>query len=150
MARKVLVGDIGGTNVRFAIGMRSPDGAISLSDVLILPGDDFAEFQDALAKYLSGFDANPADEALIAVAGPVSEGRVQLTNRDWLIDASVLAARFGLERVTLVNADPCRRAGDWTRDCDAFAGICRLAGRDRRGRAHSLCPAYGPRNGAVA
>jgi glucokinase len=41
--------------------------------------------------------------AVIAVAGPVRDGRVRMTNLGWLLDGDALAERFSLNRVILIN-----------------------------------------------
>ena len=97
----LLVGDIGGTNGRFALVER---GALRLRDVLIEKGDDHSSFDGALGAYLETLSERPACAAF-AVAGPVRDGRTaRITNRPaWEIDADALRARFGFERVALMN-----------------------------------------------
>ena len=48
----ILVGDAGGTNVRFALA-RESGGRISLSDMWKRPGADYRTFDDAVGAYLS-------------------------------------------------------------------------------------------------
>lgn len=97
----VLVGDVGGTQTRFA--MAGPqDWPTAISDVKVLAGRDFGGFDDALRHYLDTTGAAP-DAACIAVAGPVRSGAVHLTNRDWAVSEADVSARFGIGRVILVN-----------------------------------------------
>ena len=103
MAEPVLVGDIGGTNVRFALARRGFAGHCTVSNVSVMPGDAFETFDDALAAYIKHLGKGAPSQALIALAGPVDEGQVELTNRDWTVDACRLEASTGLERVRLVN-----------------------------------------------
>ncbi len=103
MSVPVLVGDIGGTNVRFACAHRSVSGAPQIEHISMFPGDDFASFDDALIAYLDELDGERPERALFAFAGPVENGMVEMTNRDWLIDSQKLAAKTGLDRVRLVN-----------------------------------------------
>lgn len=103
MAEPVLVGDIGGTNVRFALARRGFAGHCAVSDVSVMPGDEFKTFDEALSAYICDLGTQPPPQALIALAGPVNEGRVELTNRDWVIDARRLEAGTGLRHVRLVN-----------------------------------------------
>jgi glucokinase len=98
----MLVGDIGGTNARFAT-----------VDVLRpLPWrlenrQDFAAaiptFEEALQRYVqqAGLAQVPR-AATIAVAGPVTNGQARLTNRDWLISEDALR-RFGCSAALLIN-----------------------------------------------
>lgn len=103
MADAVLVGDIGGTNVRFAIARRGFARHPSISDISVMPGDDFSTFDDALNAYCEEVGSRLPERALIALAGPVDEGRVKLTNRDWIVDARRLCDSCGLQSVRLVN-----------------------------------------------
>ena len=55
-----LVGDIGGTNARFALtDLSSP--TIELLESKSLPNADFASVQHAMEHYLSGVSARPID-----------------------------------------------------------------------------------------
>lgn len=69
--------------------------------------DDFPDFDALLAAFLAEVRAHHrarVTAACLAVAGPVTAGRSQLTNRPgWTLDAETLADRHGLERVGLVN-----------------------------------------------
>lgn len=101
MSDTVLVGDVGGTHVRFGIGRR--DGAAtSVSGFVRLPADDFPDFAAALSAYLETAETRPK-AALFAFAGPILDGAVTLTNRPWRIETGALARRFGLEGVRIVN-----------------------------------------------
>ncbi len=101
MPHTTLIGDIGGTNARFGLATGEM-GEGSVAHAQKLNGDDHTHFADAVAAYLDTCDTLP-DHALFAVAGPVSEGEVQLTHRDWRISTTELKERFGLSSVTLVN-----------------------------------------------
>ena len=103
MSGCVLVGDIGGTNVRFACAHRGPSGRSRIEHISMLPGDDFDSFDEALIAYLDQLGSERPDEALFAFAGPVQNGMVEMTNRDWLIDSHKLATKTGLNRIRLVN-----------------------------------------------
>ena len=82
-AERVLVGDVGGTHARFAIVDANAKPA-AIEARLDLIADNFATFDAALEAYLDhiGQSARP-DAAAIGVAGPVTAGRVDFTNRDW-------------------------------------------------------------------
>ena len=120
MDRPVLLGDIGGTNARFALAV---GGRIERHSTLNVA--DFADvgaavscFLDTLGPDTSGGEQRPAGAAL-ACAGPVEDGAVTLTNGTWRIEAAALAERFGFSEVRLVNdfealawALPALGAGD--------------------------------------
>jgi len=99
MMERVLLGDVGGTNARFAV---LSDGALGSIDHLRVV--EHARFEDALAAYLK-LQNNPTTigGALFAVAGVVHDERCELTNNDWVVDAAALRARFGFTDVHLIN-----------------------------------------------
>ena len=102
---KVLVGDVGGTNVRFALGHHDAQGRVVINNVTKLRGDDFSGFDAAVESYLSTLDTEQKPmRALFAMAGPVRNNRVRLTNRaGWDVSGPDLAAHFGLAEVLVVN-----------------------------------------------
>lgn len=101
MAEAILVGDVGGTNVRFALA-RYENGRIIADNFEKLSGDDFRAFDDALGVYLDKTNVR-AGRACFAMAGPVQHGEVTLTNRGWHVSEAHLQARFGFEDVRLIN-----------------------------------------------
>ena len=76
MPDSVLVGDIGGTNVRFGRARLGFAGHPEVEDIAVLPGDDFGCFDDALNVYLGQLGNQRPDQALFAFAGPVRDGVV--------------------------------------------------------------------------
>ena len=97
----VLVGDVGGTNVRFAIARRE-DGRIVTDDFEKLAGDDYKGFDEALGTYLDKTNIR-VGRACFAMAGPVQHGEVTLTNRGWRVAEKHLQDRFGFDDVRLIN-----------------------------------------------
>ena len=99
-SRAVLVADIGGTNVRFALV--DEDGRPQR--VLALRCKDFSSLGEAVRVY---FDQIPAKErptaAAFAVASPVTGDTVTLTNRAWTFSTTGLAAELGLSRLRIIN-----------------------------------------------
>jgi glucokinase len=97
----LLVGDIGGTNARFAL-VTAGDNGLRVSGVWKQKGADFPAFGDALDAYLQRTQAKP-DGAAFGVAGAVSHGRVDLLHRSWTMDRREISDRLGGVRVVLVN-----------------------------------------------
>ena len=98
-ARRRLVGDIGGTNARFAV---ADDGVVG--EIVILPTKDHPTFEAAVRAYLSGrADQRPIAEAAFAIAGPVDGDRIAFTNRDWQFSIRELQGRLGLDRLDVIN-----------------------------------------------
>ena len=56
---ELLVGDVGGTNVRFAMARRV-GGRFQIEAFEKLKGDDFNSFDDALASYLEKTGQKPS------------------------------------------------------------------------------------------
>ncbi len=101
MQRAVLVGDVGGTNVRFAIACEE-NGRICTDHFSKLAGDDYDAFDRALSDYLDETNVD-VSHACFAMAGPVDDGEVLLTNRQWKVSEQQLRQRFGFDNVCLIN-----------------------------------------------
>ena len=95
-----LVGDIGGTQARFAL---AEGGAVVTGSLRVLAGDDFARLDDALLHYLAQMGRPRLAAVCLAVAGPVTGGTARLTNRDWSVTESGLRMLAGTDRALLVN-----------------------------------------------
>jgi len=95
-----LVGDVGGTNARFALV--DPQGHIRHPRSFL--AKDYASLADVIAEYLeqTAGRRRPA-RAVIAVAGPVLDGEIEFTNLDWQISEGDLLAHFEFEAVKLIN-----------------------------------------------
>lgn len=95
----VLLGDIGGTNIRLAYLSHGELSAIETFAVA-----DFSGIIDALQTFMHRHPAGSGiKRAIIGVAGPVREGRSRLTNSGWRIDTAELYEEFEFERVDLLN-----------------------------------------------
>jgi len=99
-SRPVLLADVGGTHVRFAL--RAADGRVTRHTVLDCA--DYPSLAAACGEYLgeAASDIAPA-EAGIAVACPVLGDRIELTNRDWRFSREALRRQLGLERLEVLN-----------------------------------------------
>lgn len=96
-----LVADIGGTNARFALtDLTSPN--VELHEAQSLRNADFASVQHAVEDYLSGIGCKPKHAAL-AVACPVGQDEIRLTNRAWSFSRRELQRRLGLESLRMIN-----------------------------------------------
>jgi glucokinase len=96
----VLLGDIGGTNARFAV-LAGPDAAMAP-----LPRGltrDFAGPVDAIRALSLGQAGPEPRSALLAVATRVEGPVARLTNASWVVDAGEIGAELGLEAVWLLN-----------------------------------------------
>lgn len=91
-----LIGDIGGTQARFALA-----GGGAYGPVVPLRVADHATALAAIRTALA--QLGPARAAILAIAGPIEGDRATLTNGDWAFDAPALAAALGLASLRLVN-----------------------------------------------
>jgi glucokinase len=98
--KSLLIGDIGGTNARFAI---ANPGSPGFSDAMTLQCADYASADDAIRHYLDEVTAASPDVICLAVAGPVIESTVQVTNNHWTLNAADIAADFRIDNVRLMN-----------------------------------------------
>lgn len=94
----ILVADVGGTNCRFALG----DKGARPRALARLANDVHPDFIAALGTYLAAQGKPALTAACFAVAGPVSHGKAELTNRGWHFDAAALSAHLGIP-VRLIN-----------------------------------------------
>ncbi|MCC7273383.1 MAG: glucokinase [Alphaproteobacteria bacterium] len=94
----VLLADIGGTNARFRI---AGDG--TTVDLPTIAVRDHPTVESAIAAVLAGHAGGAPAAAVLAVAGPIADGRMHLTNAAWEIDAAQVGERCGFARVRLVN-----------------------------------------------
>ena len=103
MSGPVLVGDVGGSNARFALS----DGPGRLREVRSFKAAEHASFRDAVVGYLAGVSdtraAKDCRAALLAAAGPVEAQRVQLTTSPCHIDSTELQAAGSFGTVRLFN-----------------------------------------------
>lgn len=96
----ILIGDIGGTNARFAILIDS------YADPKLFPTvktADFSSIDDAIqASVLDRTSVQPRS-AVLAVAGPVKGDEVDLTNCDWVVRPNEMARGLGLCDIIILN-----------------------------------------------
>ncbi len=98
--KTLLIGDIGGTNARFAIANPESPG---FSDAMTLQCADYASADDAIRHYFDEITAASPEVICLAVAGPVINGTVQVTNNHWTLSAADIATDFGIKDVQLLN-----------------------------------------------
>jgi glucokinase len=95
----ILLGDIGATNARLALLSDGGVGPIKYFNTA-----DFPRFTDVVDAFFQNDQrCSPGQGAVLAVAGPIAEGRCRLTNCRWTIDSNELSARYGFELVHLCN-----------------------------------------------
>ena len=96
--RKILVIDLGGTNLRAAFG--NPEDN-ELSDVQKIKLDCINEFYKILGELIDRYP-NTKD-LVVSVAGPKNGDSITMTNRNWKIVSSEVKEKFGLSSCHLLN-----------------------------------------------
>lgn len=94
----LLAGDVGGTKT--LLRCAGDDGATLVEERY--ESTAYATFDDLLREFL-GQTPGSIDAACFAVAGPVLDGRAEVTNVGWTIEEAALALAFPIGRVSLIN-----------------------------------------------
>ncbi|MCT0248589.1 glucokinase [Synechococcus sp. CS-205] len=100
----LLAGDIGGTKTLLAI-YRLEGGSLVQLRCQRYPSAAWDDFSALLSDFLAGGDpgSERPSHGCLAIAGPVQDRRVRLTNLPWELEELQLEAACGLERLELVN-----------------------------------------------
>lgn len=95
-----LVGDIGGTNARFALWRDD-----HLEAVQVLATADFSGPEQAIMAYLQaqGLPPGAIGSVCLACAGPVGGDLFRFTNNHWSIDRAAFCQRLQVDELLLIN-----------------------------------------------
>jgi glucokinase len=99
-SQTVLAGDLGGTKTNLAL-FKVEGNQIQAIKEARYPSQEFNSLEPIIIDFLKGLP--PPDAACLGVAGPVLDGKVELTNLGWEIDGNALAAGTGLAEISLLN-----------------------------------------------
>ncbi len=99
-SHRCLIGDIGGTNARFALARANRPGYL---EERVYACADHPSLEQAVRAYLDDVGLQGTDSICLAVAGPIVGGAVQFTNSRWRISEDPLRAAFATNRVRLIN-----------------------------------------------
>ena len=94
-----LVGDIGGTNARFAL---VKENSVELSHVEVLSCEDFVNFDQAVACYYDKVGVSPVARACISFACPIGDD-IKMTNNHWAFNVAAMQQQLGLKQFALLN-----------------------------------------------
>ena len=95
-----LVGDVGGTNARFA-WLAAPGDAPAR--VATYPCADFASLTAAVEHYLAAQALPRPAWAAIGIATPVTGDQVRMTNHPWAFSIAQVQRELGLARLVVLN-----------------------------------------------
>lgn len=96
----VLVGDIGGTNARFAIVRDGNSPVLPFDPVRI---SAFETIEDAIQASVLDKTSLALSTVMLAIATPLVGESFHLTNGDWVITPGKMITRFGLDKLYLMN-----------------------------------------------
>ncbi|WP_182084102.1 glucokinase [Aureimonas sp. ME7] len=96
----ILIGDIGGTNARFAILV---DAFADPKTFPIVQTADFPNIDDAIQAAVLDKTSIQPKSAVLAIAGPVDGDEIDLTNCPWVVRPRTLIAELGLEEIIVLN-----------------------------------------------
>ena len=95
-----LLGDIGGTNARFA--WQAERGA-PLTDVATYPAADHDTLLHATQHYLAQYTRPAPKQFAIGIANPIVGDQVRMTNHSWAFSISAMQRELGLQRFLVIN-----------------------------------------------
>ena len=96
----LLIGDIGGTNARFAL---ASSDHVGFTKPLTLNCADFPSPIAAMRQYLDEVSAPDPGAVCLAAAGPVIDEAIKVTNNHWTLSADEIRRDLGVDRVELLN-----------------------------------------------
>lgn len=138
--KTLLVGDVGGTNARFALA-HMVDGKPVLENHQSFPAAEHPTFLGGVKAYIDACEVKPTG-GVLAVAGPVTDGEIDLTNSPWAVSEKELGT-LGLKPVRLINDFEALAWGAPVVPTDQLAS---LGGPDE-GEEHTAIAVLGPGTG---
>ena len=95
-----LLGDIGGTNARFALvnGDGSP-----ITQEVTLPTGQFPDLAAAASSYLQQVGQRGVRQACIAIANPIDGDALKMTNNHWQFSIEATRQKLGLDSLLMLN-----------------------------------------------
>lgn len=96
----ILIGDIGGTNARFALLL---DSFAEPKMFPVIKTADFGTVDDAIQATVLDKTSVQPKSAVLAVAGPIDGDEIDLTNAPWVIRPQQMLVGLGIEEVIVVN-----------------------------------------------
>ncbi|MDO9417875.1 glucokinase [Pararhizobium sp.] len=96
----ILIGDIGGTNARFALLTGATSAPVQFPTVQTR---DFPNIDDAIRATILANTSTPPRSSILAIAGPINGDEIPLTNAGWVIRPEEMLAGLGLEDIVVIN-----------------------------------------------
>lgn len=96
----ILAADIGGTQARLLLAEAQGSQWQPVRQA-VLPSQAFASLEELLTQFLE--PGEQPHSACLALAGPIHQQQVQLTNLPWQVDAGELSRQLHIPRLQLLN-----------------------------------------------
>lgn len=97
----ILAGDIGGTNARLAF-FDAAHGHLKMVSEAAFPSREYPGLEKIVSAFVEQESEN-VDAACFGIAGPVRNGRAQVSNLPWIVDSSQLARALNVRSTFLIN-----------------------------------------------
>lgn len=95
-----LLGDVGGTNARFAW---QASASAPLSHIQVLSCSQYLGITEAIEAYLTGNGLTSPAAAGIGIANPITGDQVVMTNHHWSFSIEQLQQQLSLNRLQVIN-----------------------------------------------
>jgi len=100
---QIVAVDIGGTHARFAVAEVADGRVVSLGDPVTLKTAEHASLQTAWQAFGAGLGRPLPRAAAIAVASPIGDEIIKLTNNPWIIRPTLINERLDVDTYALIN-----------------------------------------------
>jgi glucokinase len=97
----ILAGDIGGTNARLAF-FDANNGRLKLVSEAEYPSRQYRGLEEIVTIFVHS-ESEGVDAACFGIAGPVRNGRAQVSNLPWIVESARLARELQVESTILIN-----------------------------------------------
>ncbi|WP_033922536.1 glucokinase [Sphingomonas sp. 37zxx] len=100
---EIIAVDIGGTHARFAIAEVENGRVVSMSDPITQKTKDHSSLQLAWQAFGEALGRPLPRAAGIAIASPINDEMIRMTNNPWIIRPPLIQERLGVDTYTLIN-----------------------------------------------
>ncbi|MNZ26923.1 Glucokinase [compost metagenome] len=119
--KRALVGDIGGTNARFALWEDNRMHAVQ-----VFATADYTSPEQAIGAYLAdqGLARGELGAVCLAVAGPVDGDEFRFTNNHWRLSRQAFCKTLQVEQLLLINDFTAMALGMTRLQADEYRTVC--------------------------
>jgi len=143
----ILAADVGGTNTRIGL-YRSAGGELEPLETRVVSSASEDTLEGILGAFLRDVGSATPDSACLAIAGPVVDGAVNVTNLPWQVETRALAGALSIPSLRLMNDLEAAALGMHHLSADAFAVL--QEGTRPAGQGHVAVVAAGTGFGEAA